>query len=75
MIKPTKLKEAIERYSKKTGKKMNINLLSKLIKSDLKQNTVWNYLQRASKGQKELPIHIVLEVSRILKVSTDYLLK
>ncbi len=73
MSEKIKLKEAISIYKERTGKKMNVTLLSKLIKSDLNPKTVWNYLQRALVGDKKLTPDIVDQVAQILWVSTDYL--
>jgi plasmid maintenance system antidote protein VapI len=68
-----RIEEAIDIYQKKTGKKMNQRKLSNIIKNKRSVNTVINYINLAINGKKELPITVLMEISKVLGVSVDFL--
>lgn len=69
-----RIKEAINLYKLRTGKKMNKKILANIIKNKRNANTVINYISLAEYGKKEMPISVLIEISKVLGVSVDYLL-
>jgi len=69
-----KIKEAIEAYTGRTSQKMNIIMLATQIKADVTVKTVENYLHQSIEGKRSIPVGILIQVSEILGVTTDFLL-
>ncbi len=69
-----RIEEALEIHNSTAKEKLSKIGLSKLIKSKVNTATVQNYIQRAITGEKEMPLHILIQISLILGVTIDYLL-